>query len=99
MPTSLLHLTLARYPSDDGDRTLLDTLALWLGLWAHLQMQFIELLVINQCGRSHQQILRTLRLGEGNYFANVILVGEEHNQAVDTQGDATVGGRAILKGL
>src|SRR5205823_3817700 len=37
-------------------------------------------------------------LGEGDYFADAVLAGEEHDDAVYAGGDAAVGRSAVLEG-
>src|SRR5262245_11857393 len=41
--------------------------------------------------RLHQEVLRLLVQGKGDDLANVALVGEEHDDAIDARGGAPVG--------
>jgi hypothetical protein len=65
----------------------------------HLQRQLPELLLRLLPGGVHHQVLGGLVHGEGDGLADVLLAGEEHDDAVEAGGDAAVGGRVELEGV
>src|SRR5579883_337713 len=89
----------ARRPYRACLAALLDPAVLFLFARSHLQMEFFQLFFVDGRGRVHEQVNGGLRLGEGDDFANILLVGQQHDQAVDAQGNAAVWGRAVLEGF
>ena len=61
-------------------------------------MEVADLIVLDVAGGAHQQVLRLLVHGEGDDFADVGLVGEHHDDAVNAGGNTGVGRCAILEG-
>src|SRR6202034_2900434 len=61
--------------------------------------EFSQLGVADRRWRIHHQIHGAGGFGEGNYFAQAFGSGEDHDDAVETKGDATVRGRAGLEGF
>src|SRR5258708_654540 len=65
--------------------------------YPHLEVQLAQLLFVNERGGIHQQIQCALRFGESDYLADIVFVGEQHNQAIDAQRDTAMGRGAILE--
>lgn len=61
------------------------------------QVQLLKLTLVYGGRRVHQQVLRVLVLGEGDHLADAALVSQEHDQAINAEGDTTVRGRAVLE--
>ncbi len=62
-------------------------------------MQFAQLLLVDRARRLREQILRTLRLREGDHVADRVGAGHHRDNAVQAERDAAVRGRAILQGV
>ena len=60
-------------------------------------VQFLQLWQIDRARRFGHHVRGPLCLGKGDAVADVVQTAEEHDGAVDTQGNATVRGRAILQ--
>ena len=62
-------------------------------------MHVVELLLLHGRGRVHQQIARLGVHGEGDDFADIDGIRNEHDHAVDAGRHARVGRRAVLEGV
>ena len=60
-------------------------------------MQFLQLLWFHFRRRIRHHIASGLVLGEGDHFADVRFVRQQHDQAVDAGGHAAVRRRAVLE--
>src|SRR5258708_566410 len=64
-----------------------------------LDVQLAQLFLGDFAGRAHQQVLGLLVHREGDNFANVFLLGQQHDDAVHAGGDAAVRRGAELEGV
>jgi hypothetical protein len=64
-----------------------------------VQVNVAQLLLGDGRGGVHEQVAAILRHGEGDDFADVRFVGQEHDDAVDAGGDSAVGRRAVAEGV
>src|SRR5438128_12441225 len=49
----------------------------------HRQMQLSERLLVDRARRVHHGVVAAAGLGEGDDLADIVVVGQEHEQAVD----------------
>ena len=61
------------------------------------QVQFAQLFVLRFGRGVHHQVFGALVHREHHHLADVFLIGQQHHDAVDTSGTATVRGRAVLE--
>ena len=64
---------------------------------AQLDVQLAQLLLVDRAGRLREQTLGALGLGESDHVADGLGLGHQRDQAVQTEGQATVRGRAVLQ--
>ena len=62
-------------------------------------VQFLELLHRHLGGGGHHEVLGGLVHREGDHFADVLLVAQDHHQTIEARGDASVRRRAVLEGF
>jgi len=62
-------------------------------------VQVAELPRVHGAGRAGHQLLAAIVFREGNDVANRVGSGDEHDEAVDAEGDAAVGRRAEAEGV
>ena len=60
-------------------------------------MQLAQLLLVDRARRVGEQVLRALRLREGDHVAQRLGAGHQHHEAVEADGDAAVRRRAVLQ--
>ena len=73
--------------------------ALRRGVPVRSEAQLLELPGLDRRGRVEHEVRARRGLGEGHDLADVRLVGEQGDPAVDAEGDAAVRRRAVLEGL
>src|SRR5664279_4060530 len=64
---------------------------------AQADVQLAQLLLVDRTGRVGEEVLRALRLREGDHVAQRLCVDEQHDEAVEADGDAAVRRRAVLQ--
>ena len=79
-----------------------DRVELEVGLGRHMELEEeavkrAELLLRNRARRSHHQVLCALVHGERNHFPDILLVEQQHDDAVDARRYAAVGRSAQLE--
>src|SRR5579883_1414906 len=62
-----------------------------------LQMKLTQLFLIDRGGCVHEEVEGALGFGEGDDLTNALLIGAEHDQAIEAQGDSAVRGCAVFK--
>ena len=62
-------------------------------------MKLAQLLLADIGGGAGHQVLSRLTFWEGNNLTDIGFTGKKHHEAIDSRSDATVGRRAVFKGL
>src|SRR5205814_408605 len=63
------------------------------------EAEFVELLLLHWCRAVHQRVVAAAHLREGDDLADVLVVGQKHNEPVEAGRDASVRRRAELEGV
>src|SRR3989442_9706977 len=66
---------------------------------AQANVQLAQLLLVHRRRSMREQVLRALRLGEGDDVADGLGAGHHGDDAVEAEGDAAVRRRAVLERL
>src|SRR5258707_414871 len=66
---------------------------------ARADMQLAQLLLFDRRRSMGEQVLRALRLGKGDHVADRLGAGHHGDDAIETEGDASVRRRAVLQRL
>src|SRR5258706_11183386 len=66
---------------------------------ANADMQLAQLLLVDRRRSMGEQVLRALRLGKGDHVADRLGAGHHGDDAIETEGDASVRRRAVLQRL